>query len=169
MKISKVSIQKSWNSYFMSLFKDSKIIWMKCIWKPIESNGIHMMYLQVQCSRLKDWSFTILLLFSRCDFEVVFGKQMFVLIWLQYKSHSIRIIKSRFKFFQLCVKWQYYTTRNCFLSWRHWQFVLRNLFIFCKNANIANFVLAVPLEINKTNEICNLGCFPFPFSLPADI
>ena len=26
-----------------------------------------------------------------------------------------------------------------------------------KNANIANFVLAVPFEINMTNEICNLN------------
>ena len=25
-----------------------------------------------------------------------------------------------------------------------------------KNANIANFVLAVPFKINKTNEVCNL-------------
>ena len=27
---------------------------------------------------------------------------------------------------------------------------------FIKNANIANIVLAVPSEINQTNEICNL-------------
>ena len=26
-----------------------------------------------------------------------------------------------------------------------------------RNANISNFVLAVPLEINKTNEVYNLG------------
>ena len=25
-----------------------------------------------------------------------------------------------------------------------------------KNANIAHFILAVQLEINKTNEVCNL-------------
>ena len=25
-----------------------------------------------------------------------------------------------------------------------------------KNANIANFVLAVPLEMNKNNEVCNI-------------
>ena len=25
-----------------------------------------------------------------------------------------------------------------------------------KNANVANFVLAVPLEMSRTNEVCNL-------------
>ena len=30
-----------------------------------------------------------------------------------------------------------------------------------KNANIANFVMAAPLKIKKTNKVCNLESNPF--------